>query len=150
MRSVQDVEVALFGQDLSMFKGKLFYYPEFRMMWEEIESGYHNYIPLSLDKVAPKCVTRNGRSLKANRLNERLVSKSFDTFHVLLVKYRVYRAASIFLSTDAAVLKVAQTVGMDQSTLDRDFKKYLGRTPRAFRDECRRHVFVAGGLGISA
>jgi AraC-like DNA-binding protein len=143
MRSLKDIEMVIFGEELPMFKRKLFYYPEFRIMWEEIEGGYNHYAPLSLDKVAHKCRTRNGRSLKANRLNEHLASRNFDTFHVLLVKYRVYRAASIFLTIDEAVLKVAQAVGMDQSTLDRDFKKYLGMTPRAFRDECRRQAFGA-------
>lgn len=138
MRCLQEVEIVLFGEELSMFKQKLFYYPEFQIMWAEIESGYDNYAPLSLDKVAAKCHTGNGRSLKANRLNERLAAKNFPTFHVLLVKYRLYRAASMFLTTDEAVLKVAQAVGMDQSTLDRDFKKYLGMTPSAFRSDCRR------------
>jgi len=143
MSSLQEIEMVLFGETLSNFKRRLFYYPEFRIMWAEIESGYDNCTPLSLDKVAQKCLTRNSGSLKANRLNEHLVSKSFDTFHVLLVKYRVYRAASIFLTADEAVLKVAHAVGMDQSTLDRDFKKYLGMTPRAFRNECRRRVLGA-------
>ena len=129
MKSLREIEIALFSEELSVFKSRLFQYREFRIMWDEIEK-HHSEATFNLERVAGKCGDRDG-----NRLNEHLKTAGFETFHPILTKYRIHRAAVMLLTTrDSSIVDVAIAVGIDQSTLDRNFKKFLSITPRELRD----------------
>lgn len=129
MKSLREIDAILFGEDLSEFAARICRYPDLRFMWHEIETHYSDYV-FTLEDVACKCGKTSG-----TRLNERLKSKGFESFHQILKKFHVRRAAEILLNNpDARILHVAQDVGIDQSTLDRNFRELLSLTPSDLRD----------------
>ena len=132
LSSIQEAEVRMFGETLESLKDRLSYDPRLLKAWVEIENGYASPT-LTLEKAARLSGFGSG-----NGLNGRLKGYTPDTFCVLLTKFRLTRAVAILLDEDHSILNVALTVGVDQSTLDRNFKKYLHMSPREFRSGCRQ------------
>ena len=77
-------------------------------------------------------------SIKSNRYSvSRALSKGFGTsFYDLVNRYRIQEACSLLRKTTVSILEVSQRVGYDTvSTFNRNFSKYVGKTPHEYRKE---------------
>jgi len=78
------------------------------------------------------------QSINSNRYTvSRTLSKSFGTsFSDLVNRYRIQEACSLLRKTTASILEISLRVGYDTiSTFNRNFNKYVGKTPHEYRIE---------------
>ena len=88
--------------------------------------------PITLDAAARHC------GVEKNHLNSLLRRATRFTFHNLLVRYRLWRAARLIYSTNSSMLEIALRSGFGSlSSMERNFAKMLGQTPMQFRARCR-------------
>jgi len=138
MKSLHEIEIMLFDEELCQLKERLSYEPRLEIMWNHIE-GKHADPELKLLAVA--------RSSGMSEKNLRRLLQSYlqMTFRELLTRYRVYRATAVLLVKHESILNVAQSVGLGQSGLERAFARYLHMRPAEFRKECRQTFQRAAG-----
>jgi len=83
---------------------------------------------LSLSRAASYCGTEK------NHLNMLLRASTGFTFHSLLIRYRLYNASKLILSSDLTFLEIAHKTGFGSlSSFERNFFRLLGQTPREYR-----------------
>jgi transcriptional regulator GlxA family with amidase domain len=130
LKSLREIEMALFGEELACLRQRLSYDSRLETMWNYIEENYADW------------ELHHAAVAKAAGLGEKNLSRLLRFYlqmplHELLTKYRVYRAAAILLVKNESVLRVAESVGLSQSSLERASTKYLRMTPVELRNRCR-------------
>ncbi len=83
---------------------------------------------LTLSRAAQVC------AVSKNHLNVLLLRATAKTFHALLTRYRLARAAGLLRRTDRSVLEISLACGFGSvSSFERNAKKIFGSPPRELR-----------------
>ena len=129
----ESAEVIIFGERLTQFKVRFNYDERVHRVWDTIEREFSDS-QLRVPAVARACAMSPRGLNQSLRLYVRL------PFHRILTMYRVYRAACIIISRNESLLNVALDVGLDLSSLERNFSAYFGMTLRDFKRVSRESL----------
>ncbi len=127
---MQAIERKLFGSPLSEFVESISYSRRAECVWKLITSDYAD-AELSLERAARVC------GISKSHLNVLLQEKTDMSFHRLLTRYRLVRAAQMICEKDYTFLEVTLETGFDNlANFGRHTRKLLGMSPR----DLRRHL----------
>ena len=133
--SVDDLEKKLFSRSFAALTTRVAHSRRLSRALELIASRYRD--SLTLESAAHRC------GVEKNHLNTLLQRSTGYTFHRLLTRYRLFKAAPLIVSTNLSLLEVAAECGFGSlSSLERNFSKVLEQTPSRYRTHCRANGSV--------
>jgi transcriptional regulator GlxA family with amidase domain len=128
--TLAEIEIALFGEELTNLRRRLSYDTRTESVWNFVEAHFRESNLTNL-MVARACGISPDNVGRLLRFYIRL------TFRELLSRYRVHRAAMAFSLKADSVLNVAGFVGVSQATLERRCEEYLKMSPMQLRSQLR-------------
>lgn len=121
----------LFGFPLEEIRRRLSYSRRLCKLWRMIEVEFAD-AGLSLQRAEECC------GMSRSQLNRRLNEEIALSFHELLTRYRLLRAAELMEHQDFTFLEIVDRTGFESlSNFGRHFEKVLGSGPREFRSRLR-------------
>lgn len=121
------VERHLFGDAWRAVRSRLENHRRLCRVCQLIESRYDDQ-DLTLEQAADAC------AISKNYLNVLLLRFTANTFHALVTRYRLMRAADLLCGTDYSVLEISLECGFGSvSSFERNAKKVFGSPPTELR-----------------
>jgi two-component system response regulator YesN len=74
-------------------------------------------------------------AMNKNKLKLAFTAVTHDTIHAFLTKVRIEHAKKLLVTTNLNIASIAESVGLDKSNLNIQFKKATGKTPSGWRND---------------
>ena len=72
-------------------------------------------------------------AMNKNKLKLAFAAVTNDTIHAYVTKVRIEQAKRLLATSDLNMESIAESVGLDRSNFNIQFKKFTGRTPSEWR-----------------